>query len=106
MVHPVPGGHVLLVRVPVPPLQQPPPVRSDPQWQDQRHVGGVLPVETSSSVLWLGHFQVFTYWSSQSNVSLMRQKGVLFLFIAVMFVQESLTPILSITFVFSINPTN
>ena len=72
VVHPVPGGHVVLVGVAVPPLQQPASVRGDPQRQDQLHVGRVISMETSSSVLWLGHFQViilslFSYWSSRCN---------------------------------------
>ena len=62
VVHPVPGRHVLLVRVSVSALWPATPVRSDPQWSDQLHVGGELPVETSSALLWLGEIQVRICW--------------------------------------------
>ena len=58
MVHPLPGGQQLPLRVQVPPLQQEAPVRGHTQRQGGLHVGDQLPVETARGLQRLGPVQV------------------------------------------------
>ena len=58
VVHPLPGGHQLPLRVRVPPLRPEAPVRGDTQRQGGLHVGGQLPVEAAPTLQRLGPVQV------------------------------------------------